>query len=521
MPGTIEKVGEMFMVGYAGADPMEAAELIRRYHVGGVILFTRNVRDADHAAEVCAKLQELRREVSDSPLFIAIDQEGGCVARITEGVTVFPGSMALGAIGSEEPARKVAEITAAELSSLGVNVNFAPVLDVGSNPKNPGIGARAFGSDPKLVARLGSAMIEGMQAGGVLATAKHFPGLGEALVDSHDQLPIVRASAEELEAREFVPFRAAVDAGVSFMMTAHCAYPSLDESLTPATLSQPILSGILRDRLKFGGIIITDCLEMLSIERKFPAPAAGIAAVSAGATMPLICHTRDKQIAAIEALARAADAGEIPANIIDTACFTISSIKAGLRFPSGPPISIDPQKELSDAVALDAVTVVKNDDSTLPLKLDPSDRLAVIVPAFDALTKVEEAAEPHGAFLEELKRRHERIDYKKVSVEPSPAEMRECLETCADADALIILTYNLHRYPSQGELVQALIGTSKPSVVAAVRDPYDLKLVSGARALVATYGFRGCSLKALVRVLFGETEAKGRLPVDLDPPEYS
>ncbi len=524
MPQKLEKVGELFMVGYAGTDPTAADELIRRYNVGGVILFTRNVRDADHAAEVCAKLQELRREVSDSPLFISIDQEGGCVARITEGVTVFPGNMALGALGatdSERMARQAAEITAAELSALGINVNFAPVIDISSNPRNPGVGARAFGADPQLVARLGTATIEGMQAGGVLATAKHFPGLGEALVDSHDELPVVRASAEDLESREFAPFRAAVDSGVSFIMTAHCAYPALDESMTPGTLSKPILSGILRERLRFDGIIITDCLEMLSIEKDFPAPEASLAAVRAGATMPLICHTRDKQIAAIETLARAVDAGEIPADTIEAARSAISSAKAGLQFSAERPAGIVPQRSVSEAIALDAITIVKNDDGMLPLNLDPADKLAVIAPAFEALTKVEEAAEPHGTLLAELKRRHERVLYKKVPVEPSPAEMRECLKICRDADALLILTYNLHRHAPQEELVRTLLSADIPAVVAAVRDPYDLTFAADAQALVATYGFRECSLKALAGALFGETEARGRLPVALDPPKNS
>jgi beta-N-acetylhexosaminidase len=509
----------MFLVGYAGFDPAGADELIRRHHVGGIILFTRNIRSADHAAEACAKLQQFRREVSDSPLFIAIDQEGGCVARITEGVTLFPGNMALAASGSERYARQAAEITAAELSALGINVNFAPVLDIGSNSDNPGVGARAFASDPQLVTRLGSAAIEGMQAGGVLATAKHFPGLGEALVDSHDELPIVHASADELENRELAPFRAAIDSGVQFIMTAHCAYPLLDKSLLPATLSEPILSGLLRKRLGFNGIIITDCLEMLSIEKDFPAPEASLAAARAGATMLLICHTRDKQIAAVEALAQAIDSDDISREAIEGAIATISSVKRELQFQDGVPAGIAPQTSLSETIALDAVTIVKNEDAILPLKSDTSTNLAVVVPAFDALTKVEEAAEPHEVLLAELKRRHERINYVRASVEPSQTERNDCIRTCEEADMVVVLTYNMHIYPSQAELVEALLNLGKPAVVAAVRDPYDLRFAQRARALVATYGFRACSLKALVTVMFGEAEAKGRLPVNFGPPK--
>ncbi|MBI4832097.1 MAG: hypothetical protein HY801_11225 [Candidatus Lindowbacteria bacterium] len=262
-----EQVGELFMVGYPGTDPMAASELICRYRVGGIILFSRNVKDAAHARAVCEKLHELRRSVSDTPLFIAIDQEGGAVARITDGVTVFPGNMALGATGSERFAREAGRITANELASLGINVNFAPVLDISSNPRNPGVGARSFGSDPALVARLSSAMLEATQESGLCATAKHFPGLGEAQVDSHNELPAVDATVEDMQQRELVPYRSAIEAGVAFIMTAHCSYPRLDNSGAPATLSQPILTNLLREQMGFKGIVITDCLEMAAVEK--------------------------------------------------------------------------------------------------------------------------------------------------------------------------------------------------------------------------------------------------------------
>ena len=516
MSARIDKVGEMFMVGFDGTDAATASDLIQRRMVGGIILFTRNIRDASHAAEVCWKLQQMRRDVSDSPLFISIDQEGGCVARITEGVTVFPGAMALGAAGSERLARQAGGVTGAELSALGINVNFAPVLDISSNPQNPGVGARSFGSNPQLAARLGSAMIEGMQENGVLGAAKHFPGLGEAQVDSHDERPVVNATVDELERRELLPFRAAIGSEAPFIMTAHCAYPSLDETLAPATLSRPILSGLLRGRMRYRGIIITDCLEMAGIEKGFPAPQASVMAARAGATMLLICHTRQKQIAAIEALGRAVESGEIPAETIDEAGAIISSVKEKLRFLDSSPQPLEPRTSLSEDIASKAVTIVRNEDSAIPLRLDASERLAVVVPAFEALTKVEEAAGPHEVLLRELGRRHAEPLYVRIPVEPSRAELREHVETCRDADRLLILTYNMHRYATQCELVRALLRLEKPAVVAAVRDPYDLALVPEARACVATYSFRDCSMKALIAILFGEIEAGGTLPVDLE-----
>lgn len=510
-----EKVGGMFVVGFAGADPMAAADLIRRRHVGGVILFARNIVDARRTLELCAKLQELREEVSDTPLFIAVDQEGGCVARILKGVTVFPGNMALGAVGSERLAFETGAIAGAELSKLGININFAPVLDINSNPQNPGIGARGFGSDPRLVAKLGADMIRGMQESGLCATAKHFPGLGDARVDSHDELPCVDASAKELESRELIPFRSAIDANVSIVMTAHCSYPSLDKSLSPATLSRAILTDLLRKEMGFEGPVITDCLEMKAVEKTFSPAESAVLAVRAGADMLLICHTFQKQIAAIDSFVRHVEESDIPEETLNRAHERIASIRNRLEFPSASSRGIAPRTALAETIAARAITVTCNEGNLLPLSRRYLGRLAVIAPDFEALTKVEEQSEPHKALLDELRRFHSNLVYRKVAVGPSRDERSACVEACRDADVVLVLTYNLHQNLEQKELVNAILDTGARAVVAAVRDPYDLAHVSRAHACLATYGFRECSLRALARVLFGESIPEGRLPVEL------
>jgi beta-N-acetylhexosaminidase len=264
----------------------------------------------------------------------------------------------------------------------------------------------------------------------------------------------------------------------------------------------------------FEGIVITDCLEMAAIEKNRPAPQAALEAIAAGATMALICHTKQKQIAAIESLTHAVENGKLSREAIDAASEIISNIKGRVSFAgSSLEGKIVPSKSLSETVATEAVSIIRNEDSTIPLRLEVSEKLAVIVPAFEALTKVEEDAEPHRVLLEEIGQRHRELLYRKVAVEPSADEISECMEICRGADMLLILTYNLHRYPSQGKLVGALLGVGKRSVVAAVRDPYDLAFVPKANACVATYSFRECSLKALARILFGEAEARGKSPI--------
>jgi beta-N-acetylhexosaminidase len=509
-----QKVAELFMVGYPGADPSAARDLIQRHHAGGIILFTRNIRSAAHAREACAHLHEMRREVDDAPLLIAIDQEGGCVARITEGVTIFPGNMALGATGSEQFAQQAGSVTARELASLGINVNFAPVLDISSNPRNPGVGARSFGSDAALACRLGAAAIRGLQENGLCAAAKHFPGLGEARVDSHDDLPVVDLSPIRLEEFELAPFRAAIAAKVAFVMTAHCSFPALDDSAAPATLSHPILSGLLRGQMKFGGVIITDCLEMGAVEKRYPASESACLAVRAGADMLLICHTLDKQLAAIDALTREVEGGRIPEERIDESFARVQAIKRRARNISAGYDCV-PQNELSERVAARAVTVVKNANRFLPLRLERSARLALVTPLFELLTKVEDTGQHNESFVSEMKRFHPNLEHHEIPVRPRSEEIRRTLEKCKDADAIVILTYNLHLNPAQRECAQGLVDLGKPAVVAAVRDPHDLAFIERANAYVATYSFRECSLKALAGVLFGKIKPTGNLPVKL------
>src|SRR5256886_4063791 len=235
-----EQIGQSLMVGFWGTTPsLEIIDLIQRYHVGNVILFSRNIHETQQVLELTQKLQEIAKEAGQRyPLLIAIDHENGIVQRLGDMVTIFPGNMALGAIGSEEIAYKVAMATGNELKALGINMNLAPVVDVNNNPANPIIGGRSFGEDPLLVARLGAAMVRGYRAAGILSCLKHFPGHGDTATDSHLSLPVIPYALQRLEALELVPFKSGMKVGAESGMIAHIALPSLAEKDTfPATPS--------------------------------------------------------------------------------------------------------------------------------------------------------------------------------------------------------------------------------------------------------------------------------------------
>ncbi len=267
-----EQIGRLFVVGFPDHDANpELLDLIQCERVGGVILFSRNVRDQAQTAALTHTLQSTARAAGHpAPLLVMIDQENGLVRRLGHDSTPFPGAMALGAIedaeASERIVEEVARATAQELLAHGVNMNLAPVMDVNNAPENPVIGVRSFGADPEVVGRLGVASMRGLQGAGVIATLKHFPGHGDTTVDSHLALPVVTAPPERLEAVELAPFRQGIAAGAECVMTAHVAFPALTGDATiPATLAPEALTDLLRERLGFAGVIMSDCLEMDAI----------------------------------------------------------------------------------------------------------------------------------------------------------------------------------------------------------------------------------------------------------------
>lgn len=318
------------MLGVEGTRVTRETEFfLRETGAGGVILFGRNYRTPKQLRTFIRDLNA----ASETPLIVAVDQEGGRVARLGSPFTELP-PMAL--FGGREDGTELAEQTgallAAELSSVGINLDFAPVLDVATNASNPVIGDRAFGADAREVASLGCAFIRGMQAAGVAACGKHFPGHGDTDVDSHLGLPLLPHTRKRFEALELVPFRAAVKEGVATMMTSHLSIPNLDDK-SPVTVSRPVTFGMLRQELKFSGLIFTDDLIMKGITCIYPPYEAGWRAVAAGADVVLICHEPDSQRAALEGLRKAVGEGWISMHQLSAALERIAAFKE--RFVEG------------------------------------------------------------------------------------------------------------------------------------------------------------------------------------------
>jgi len=326
------------MIGFDGFEASaDAKRLLRDYGVGQVILFARNVDNPEQVAELVRELQECARLAGhETPLLMAVDQEGGRVARMGPPWTVWPPLRALGRIGEPDLARRMGAALAAECSAAGIKCDFAPIVDVDTNPDNPVIGNRAFGDDPELVARLGVAMIEGLQGGGVVASAKHFPGHGDTSKDSHLELPVVEHGRQRLEDVEMRPFRAAVKARVATIMMAHVLYPELDPEV-PASLSKAIVEGILRGEMKYDGVVFTDDLEMKAVADRWTPDRSAVMAMQAGCDIVPVCLTHDAQVAAMEGAVRAVEAGELPFRGMDDALARVRRLKERYLLPYRDP----------------------------------------------------------------------------------------------------------------------------------------------------------------------------------------
>ena len=305
------RIGQLLIGSFHGSDiPVELRALAREFDLGGVTLFGRlgNIESPGQVAELAYDLRSLGLEL---PAWVGIDQEGGRVARLRSPFTEWPPMAVLGRSGDPSLARKFASALAVELSTVGISLDYAPVLDIHTNPKNPVIGDRALGDKPDIVAKLGRVIIEELQRAGVAACGKHFPGHGDTATDSHVELPIVEHPPDRLRAVEFVPFKAAIETGVAFIMTAHVLVTSIDEE-RPATLSSKIVKGILRDELGFSGVIVSDDLEMKAISSAYAPGDAAVGAIAAGCDAVLMCGAGNHaniefQAAALEALIHAVE----------------------------------------------------------------------------------------------------------------------------------------------------------------------------------------------------------------------
>ena len=359
------KAAKMLAVGFTGTTPPdELRDLIRR-GVCSAILFKRNIETPEQVAALTANI----KQIAATPFLLCVDQEGGRVARLRDGFTAIPSMRALGKTNDPGLAHDVGRVLARELRAVNIDLDFTPVVDVDTNPNNPVIADRSFGSDVDLVSRMGVALIKGLQDNGVAACAKHFPGHGDTSQDSHYDLPRLPHSMDRLQRVELPPFRAAVDAGVAMIMTSHVIFEPLD-SKYPATMSRPALDGILRDQMHYDGVVISDDLEMKAIADHFELEDVIIRGVNAGCDLFALCHSADLQNQFIDILVHAVERGDVKRDRIDEATRRVDRL---LHDFARPPVGRDALKVLNSPEHRAAVARIGADETKAP---DPTDMAA-------------------------------------------------------------------------------------------------------------------------------------------------
>ncbi|MCY1074592.1 beta-N-acetylhexosaminidase [Archangium lansingense] len=500
-----DKVGQLMMVGFGGTEVTESVEaLVRGRRVGGVCLFKRNIANGEQVARLN---DGLRRLLADGiPPFLALDQEGGNVVRVRDGVVVLPGNMALGATRSAELAYAAGLAQGEDLKRLGFNMNLAPVLDVNLNPRNPVIGIRSYGDSVPLVSELGRAFVRGQQDAGLVTVAKHFPGHGSTDTDSHTALPIMSESREEVLA-QMEPFRAVIQDGLDGLMTAHVAVPGLTGDDLPATLHPQVLDRLLRQRLGFDGLVLTDELEMDAIAQRYGVGRAAVMAVKAGADMVLVPWRAEKKTEVYEALMTAAWSGELPRTRLDEAVRRILSSKVRRGLFEQPPLLEErlatppsPENaEVAHRIARAAVTLLRTDGKHFPLSTGT--RLGLITPEHSLGEAILERV-PGAQVLD-------------VPAWPTLARRsvlrQQARRLALSADVVVVGVINSR----QLELVTMAAATGRPVVVVSMGLPYLAEQADEARAVLAIYSHQPAATEAAAAALFGEIGTPGRLPVGL------
>jgi len=515
-----EQIGQTLMVGFQGSTPsQEIIDLIQRFHVGNVILFSRNVDDAQQIHELTERLQMIANEGGHLyPLLIAIDQENGIVQRFGEAVTLFPGNMALGATDSEEVAYKVALATGHELKALGINMNLAPVVDVNNNPANPVIGVRSFGENAQQVARLGAAMVKGYQAAGIVSCLKHFPGHGDTAIDSHLALPTIPYTLERLEELELVPFRRGIEAGAECVMIAHISFPALtNHDMSPASVSPVIVQGLLREQLGFKGVILSDCMEMNAISKTFGIEQAAVMALGAGVDMVLISHNHVRQRGSIEAILNAVQKHELSPQIVQQAAERVLRLKA--RVGASPThtarIGCEAHLQLQKQAYELTTTLVRNEEALLPLHLNAGERIVIPSLHRNGKTAVEDRYHSDDLLAEIIGQYHTPVKLLSLSPGWEGNMLEQLLQTTSESDVFVVATVNAHLDEAQAELVRSLLSSGRRIIGIAVGNPYDLLAFPQLHTYIVTYEYTRQALIAAVHILFGEREPAGHLPVSI------
>jgi beta-N-acetylhexosaminidase len=499
------------MLAFEGADvPPWLDDVLTHSPMAGVTLFRElNLEAPGQTAELVESLQA--KNTADVDLLVAIDQEGGQLQGLV-GSTPFAGNMALGAADDIDLTHRVARAMGHELASVGINLNYAPVADIATRPRNPSLGVRSFGEDPARVGPHVAAAVEGFSSGGVLCTLKHFPGKGEAAVDPHYELPRMDLDLARLETVELVPFASGFAAGADLVMTGHYGVPALTGSdETPVSMSERAIDGFVRSGMGFEGVVITDALDMGALDQGAGQVVDIIASLRGGTDLLLVMPDEGLRERARLAVERGAARGLIPIEALEASARRVDALRRSLPKTVLDPGVVGSHVDLAGELARTAVTLVRDHAGNLPLRLETSSRVLVLEPEPTNVTPADTTALYPAALAEAVRQHHVKVTGIVFPHSPTVSDVAGLKARAESADLIVVGTVNAPQ--GQADLVKAVAGLGKPVVTIAMREPQDLSTYPDVSTHICTYSGHVPSLEAAVDAMFGAIPFVGRLPV--------
>lgn len=508
-----EKVGQMIGLAFSGTEySKELAMQVEDIEAGLIIYFKDNCGNPKQIYDLNKKINEKAK----IPPFIAIDQEGGMVARVTEGITQSPGAMVIGATSHYDYAYKLAYNMGVELRDLGFNFNFAPVGDVNNNAKNPVINVRSYSEKPEEVAKYVYEAVKGYSDAKLMTSIKHFPGHGDTAVDSHIGLPKVDFDEERLNKMELVPFKVAVEKDLPGIMASHVLYTKYDDKY-PTTLSKKVITGLLREKLGFKGLVVTDSLTMSAVFDNFSLEEIVLHGFNSGCDILLLCGARNVEMQKkfAETALELAEKGQIPMEMIDASVERILKYKEMYEVGEMPESFESIEKELEEPTRMafarkvmdEGITLIKDENHLLPVK--ETEKILVVFPKIKVVTLAENednSLKSLGDFMPF------KVDKFYSTLDPSNEEKEQLLALSKNYDKIIYCSYNACFNPTQAEQINSL--DQDKLIVIGVRTPYELGVLN-AKTYLISYEASVLSFESLAKVLTGKIKAQGKCPVTL------
>jgi beta-N-acetylhexosaminidase len=510
-----EKIGQMFVTGFPSTEmSSELKEVIAQYKVGNIILFSHNIDHKYQLGGLVTELQQWFTTHTSVPGFITIDQEGGRVTRMPKDATNVAGAMAIASSGRPENAYAAGRMTARELKALGINFNLAPVMDINNNALNPVINIRSYGDSAQKVTEYGIPMMKGLLDGGVMSTLKHFPGHGDTHVDSHIGLPVIDKTLEELEQLELLPFRAAIEQGAEAIMSAHIIFPQIEKSGVPGTMSYTIITELLKEKLGYKGLVVSDCLEMDAIKRYYGTAKGALAAVKAGIDLVFISHTPDTVKEAIHLIEEAVAIGDLDESVIDAAVTKILAYKAQyatIEKLDYEIVGCDVHRRANELMRTETICRITGEIQPI----HKGDEQVLFMGSYSYRSDLASSSVNQDLSFPQYMGEHFQVAYEVIDIDPSEKQLNAALQKAQGYKHVIFGLFNARENKGQLALIQKLLAAGCKVTAIALGRPYDLALIEGDFCGITAFEYTVDAFKSLIPILNGELEPTANITIQL------